>query len=71
MTQPAKLPLDLSIGMKIVTNERYAKVYSRSTRKLTGVISGPTASAEGCCMIHLEGHKRPHPLHRKLFEIVT
>ena len=63
------LPLGLKTGDCVVTNAKYAKVYSRGFAGRKGIItSGRHIGTE--VMVHLDGAKNPQQLDYRLFDVV-
>jgi hypothetical protein len=69
MTILAKMPPGLAVGMRIKTNELYLKI-NRRCQPREGTIIAPSSSTIGRCLVHLDGHKSPHALDPKLFDVI-
>lgn len=66
--EPIPLPPGLRIGMRVVTNAHYLKVYRRSKPSQGTVINGTRVGGE--VLVQLDSQKTPHPLPRSLFDLL-
>ena len=67
MTRPAidKFPDGLAKGMRIVTNTRFTKAYSKSPKRTGTIIAG--CSVKDFCRVQWDGLKWPQTIHKNFF----
>jgi hypothetical protein len=66
-----KMPEGYAIGMRVVTNARYAKCYVRSPKARYGTIIGGSRGMDGPILVKLDDQKHAKPLPVALVDIIV